>query len=349
MRKNISFALFALWTSIAQIACAQDAPPPHCDGSVRDECKFLAELYRSPSYGITKIPNDPARADALIKTAIEGAIEGCSGANYDLCYTLIDDALQPSVPLGEYRYTLSGRVQTYLSGTEAGCDSGYAMACYWRSEAFPDFLPETYEIGVSLEMAEGKSRDQAEFALIADRHAYLERSRATAKEQVATLRRTCTAQNTNDCAALGKLLFSFRSLANSPTEHLTLLMETCSNADPGACDYLGYAFVDSLDETVKSEFKQQLLSDCHAGNAAKCIMRVALTRSSDTLDIYAVNALACKYGSGKGCLENAVNNLNSFERSKDPNTQATAVVLLFLACKLKTNKACHLIEHLTKS
>lgn len=350
--KNISklfgVTLAAFITLAAQVVFSQERPRAHCDGQKLHECNLLAEMYRSESYGIPEIPNDLSRSDALMKTAIDGAITGCGGTDFDLCFTLKDEVMRPSAPLGAPRYTLQGRIQAYLSGTEAGCNNGHPEACYWRSVVFREFQHDTYEIGVSLKMAEGKSRSDAIEALEIEKRKYKERAHAAAKARVAALRDLCTQQNTQDCATLGSLLFSYKKLRDTPDEHLPHLVRTCSATHPKSCSILGFAATQIADDAKISDLKKQLLAGCHAGNGEKCMVSVRLARSSDLLDINATYEQACLHGSGAGCLERAINHLQEFERGNDADSLATGTELLIRACDLRISKACHLLEHLSK-
>lgn len=346
IHKLLRVALVGLIALAAQVVFAQDRARAHCDGQDPRECYFLAAMYRSESYGIPEIPNDLPRSDALVKTAIDGAIKGCSGADYDLCTPLIDENIQPTTPLGTSRYTMPGRVQAYLSGTEAGCAEGDPFACKFRSAIYADLDSQLTEIGLSLKTADGASPSDAFKEIVDERRHYGERAHSAAKAKLTALRRACTNKNTQDCATLGSLLFSFGSLRNSPDEHLAHLLRTCSAAHPKSCSILGFAAAQITDAAEKTALKQQLLADCHAGNGEMCMVRVRLARSSDPLDINATYEQACLHGSGAGCLARAINHLQEFDREQDIDMLATATQMLGRACDLKTSKACHLLEHL---
>src|SRR6056297_1690001 len=102
-----------------------------CDPTNALECQQIAlnyTLFNAPPF-----PVDPDRADALARLAVDGALEGCAGANYTLCYTLGDEALPLAADADPERYSLAARVAAYRSLTEAGCERGDPEACYWRS------------------------------------------------------------------------------------------------------------------------------------------------------------------------------------------------------------------------
>ena len=347
--KLLGVALVGLITLAAQVVFAQDRARAHCDEQEPYECYFIAAMYRSESSGILQIPNDLPRSDALIKTAIDGAIKGCSGADYDLCTPLIDENIQPTIPFGAHRYTIEGRVQAYLSGTEAGCAKRDPFACQFRSAIYADLDSQLTEIGLSLKTADGTSPSDAFTEIVDERRQYAERAQLAAKAKITALRRACTNQNTQDCAALGSLLFTSGSLRNSPDEHMIHLVRACSVTHPKSCHVLRNAMIAiRQDRTAIAALKQQFETECDAGNGEKCMVRVSLARSSDALDLNATYEKACHFGSGIGCLERAVNHLQEFERGNDASALTAATQLLTRACDLKVSKACHLLEHLSE-
>ena len=129
MRYLITVIICTIWTSSAQYVSAEQQYENDCDGTVLFECNKIAAKYREPSFFPPPFPHDPARADALVRTAIDGALVGCGGSNYDLCFTLSDLLLRFTTQPDDPRYSDLGRMTAYIAGTEAGCDKGIATAC----------------------------------------------------------------------------------------------------------------------------------------------------------------------------------------------------------------------------
>lgn len=326
-----------------------------CNGDVLFECNRLAAKYREPSYYPPVFPDDPVRADALVRTAIDGALTGCAEANYDLCFTLSDLLLRFTSPPADPRYSDEGRMQAYLTSTESGCESGIPAACYWRSVAFNRHLPEAYEIGLSLEQAKGMTRAEAEASLASTKAAFQNRALAAATAQVASLRQTCASNAPTDCRALAVLLSEYADLRRTPNEHVSLLLDACTTSDRTTCTKLssalfalGMAPVSPQNISLKAASLQSLNRTCAAGNAAHCLILSNEGRKDPTLDALQFLTKACTAGAKDACLSLATRHLFTYGDTKNTDDLLPATNLLERACDLKSNTACHILEHLTK-
>ena len=355
MHRFIPLYLCAAFLFDTGIAKAEGGYENGCDGTVLFECNKIAAKCREPSFSPPPFPNDPYRADALVRTAIDGALTGCEGRNYDLCFTLSDLLLRFVTQPDDPRYSDLGRITAYLAATEAGCDAQITAACYWRSVAFNPLMPEGYEIGLALQMADGLTRPQAEAALANTRALFKSRTTDVATLEVAQLRRTCTLTNTPDCTALAVLLTEYEALRTTPFEHLPLILRACTTTDRTTfikvsvtLFSLGMAPVNPDTLALNSRTIDNLKSTCAAGNAAHCLILAKEARNDPTLDRTKLRQLACDLGAGDACLSLAQSQLYTFGDTKDPVDLLPATNWLEQGCTLKSNLACHVLEHLSK-
>ena len=353
--RTLSAAALAWALLLAPPARAEQPYAHTCDGSVLFECMALAVKYTQAPQFAWDFPTDPARADALLRIAIDGAIEGCEGGVFALCYSLGEMDPPFATPPTEPRYTPRGRMQTYVAATEAACAAGQAEACYWRSTAFPKYKPQSFELGLQMMQAKGLTREEAVDRLLQDKTLFQERARTAAQTQASTLRDSCTVGEVDACAQLGTLLKDYDNLRATPFEHIPLLLDACTIARPAACLGLNNA-VGGLATTqparategpVQQAAIAQMQTRCTDGNVAHCAALAQLAHIDKTLDRKALNARACDGGMGGRCLQMASAHLWDYDASKAPADLAAATDLLTRACDLQSHTACHILEHLS--
>lgn len=354
MRRVI--ALFAALITFANISAAQDGYANTCDPTHQFECTGLALKYLSAPYGTPRFPNDPKRADALIRMGLDGAHAGCAGADYSQCYSLSDLLIRPSDAPAPGPYSDAGRMKAYIENTEARCYAGEAEACYWRSVAFPHYKPELMDVGVAIEVAKGLSKSDALAAVQSQSRTFKRRILPTAIAQLPTLQNNCAQNVPNTCAKLGELLSDHEVLRSAPFEHIAILFDACDDSTPRACSSLKNAIStlaiikpkQAVETPIRTKWVAAVKQECSAGRIEFCEILVDLARSNNELDRDTQLMIACDTGSAKNCRKIAQTRLREYDENQVPSDLQAAVDLLTTACASNDNMACHMLEHLSK-
>lgn len=345
--------LLALWV-LPRTAASEEPYASTCDGAVPWECIALAAKYLDPNASTPPFPHDPKRADALLRIAIDGALDACGGRDPKLCFVLLFVPNTLSEPLSDPRYTPSNLFNAYVTLNETACAKGIRAACYNRAIVFS---PESadYETGLQREIAGGLTRPQAEAALAAENEIYRQRAAAIPTQRAQDLRTSCSPETPADCSALALLLADYPQLRQDSFEHLTLALAACRTDDRSACTAVEKAIFEldadpahTANQARKAQTLAALETTCAAGNGAHCVI-LAYRAEVETLSLSGPYLeTACTSGAGDACLMLAHWSLSAYGEDKSPDTLERATDLADRACQLKTNEACHILEHLSK-
>lgn len=334
-------------------ATAQEGYANSCDPEIRGDCDGLAFPYSSGGI-LEPFPDDLPRAEALIRMSIDGAFAKCGQERSDHCFVLSNLALFPGLDADPDRYSPEARMRAYLQQTEAGCDAGYSLACYWRSVASG---PGTFDVLLKMKMAEGLSRSDAARALREDKRQFQQRARTVAVKEAALLRSKCEAGNTTSCGTLGIVLREHKLPQASPFEAVRLLTANCKADEPQVCFSADFAVSEFMRSpgTPHQEFFDRLSAleaGCASGNIGHCDLLTRFSRHHRAAEWDLDEAIraenGCNAGSGYGCMRMGKRAYQAYKKSNEADDLALATHFLDQGCQNGNNFACHMLEHLSR-
>lgn len=336
---------------LSVFAQAQEGYPNTCDPF--NSCGALAYEYENGSTRSPKFPKDIKRSKALILMVLDAQLEGCSNGNADLCLVVTRDLLplddqDPSSP-----YSIWNRKNFAAAQTDGQCAEGNARACFLHIDILR-YRTDGTSFGAARAMQNGTSLTDAKAALSLKEAKYVLRAETLAATQNASLRAQCAANDRRACNDLGLLLSWYAIFRTSRYEHLTYLIEACSNQATAACRPLFEGLMDiSTYQEIESVprlnlWREKLDKRCDAQHLILCDYLVLISEFDETVDIDELEAQVCDIGSPTTCGGIGQPLLRDFNRTNDPETLGHATDALTRACDLRDHYACHTLEHLSK-
>lgn len=346
---------FLVFFTLFGAAHAEEQNKLSCNELDLFECETLANNYL---VGKPPFPKDLKLAEKFQALAVKGAIAGCSGQDYTLCYSYKKFKLEnwmhrrqtPAISLQEF----FDHVENYKQITESGCANGSSYACYWRSILFPNYRHRSFIADIA--KLYGEDFSQFQNSVKEDQEQYQNLAYETALRESKPLRTKCENGDLFSCGDLGGLIHDRKIPIKRPFEQVDLLIDGCMASNVKACFSVRSAINQlaiskpskETEGPVKNAALKRVEGFCESGEKDACYILSKTYKSNEypDKDADAFVEKSCQFGHGGACYFRAVRTYFKFQKSQQDEDLAKAKTYYQKACDESHAVACHALKHL---